>query len=82
MRIDSLSIETKMDRIVPGLPGLIYQKIQLLGKFSREEMELFSSGRHKIQIVIDIDGAQIAATADNNEVGLIGDTAAITVNAK
>ncbi len=82
MRIDELNIETKMHMLAPGLPGRITQKVQLGGQFSREDMELFASGRRKIQIVIDIDGAQIAATADGNQVIMIGDTAAIKVEAK
>lgn len=59
MQLHSLNYSVDVDKVVGGYDGRINTKLELGAIVNPETMKKFMEGKHKLQVVLTIDGAMV-----------------------
>lgn len=78
MQLQSLNYSTDVDIVIGGYLGRVKTRLELKAIVKPADIKKFMEGKHKLQIVITVDGAQIMeASYLNDEAVIIGDNVSI-----
>lgn len=78
MKLHGLNYSVDADQVIGGFTGRINTKLELTAIADPETMKKFMEGKHKLQVVLTVDGAMVVEAYYREGVAVItGDNVSI-----